>query len=166
MAEKIAAINKNSFLSNKQPQEMSFGGLTVFADAYVLNGSELMFLSIFGNKTSVRGIWSSLMAGKWIEHAHTGAVHVNPDHKWRVHAKVLPSKIAHAILIPQQLNLKQINNEFLFIAGEGGMDRFFLYLNRASKVPLKREWSKWLFNKAKAEEMLTELTCLNLEAYH
>ena len=120
----------------KQTEKMGFGGLMVYTDAYALNESEIMFLSIFGNKTAVRGIWASLMAGKWIDHAGKGRLHVRQDNKWRVHAKVLPSKIAHAILVPQQLHLKQINDDFLFINQEGDMARFFLYLNRASKTSI------------------------------
>jgi len=150
----------------KQTERIGFGGLIVYTDAYALNESEIMFLSIFGNKTAVRGIWSSLMAGKWIEHAGKGNLHVRQENKWRVHAKVLPSKIAQAILIPQQLHLKQINGDFLFISQEGDRDRFFLYLNRASKVPLKKEWTSWIFRKALESEMLTQLTCLNLDAYY
>lgn len=150
----------------KQTEKMGFGGLMVYSDAYALKESEIMFLSIFGNKTAVRGIWSALMAGKWIEHAGKGSLHVRQENKWRVHAKILPSKLAQAILIPQQLHLKHINGDFLFIRKEGDTERFFLYLNRASKVPLKKEWTGWLFRKALEDQMLTQLICLNLEAYY
>ena len=40
----------------KQTERIGFGGLIVYTDAYALNESEIMFLSIFGNKTAVRGI--------------------------------------------------------------------------------------------------------------
>ncbi|MCK5612329.1 hypothetical protein KAR91_61220 [Candidatus Pacearchaeota archaeon] len=152
----------------KKVEKISYSGLEVYTDAYALKDCDIMFLSIFGNKTAVKGIWSALLIGRWIDlfTDYEREIHVNQDNKWRIYTKVLPSKIAQAILIPKQLCIKRMQEDFAFIAKENPEESFFLFLNKASKIPLKKEWACWLFEKALQKEMLIELTSLNIKAFY
>ena len=150
--------------------KISYGGLEVFADAYALDGDQVMFMSMFGNKTAVKGVWSSFLSNRWVDLFADveRVVSLDRDNKWRVYAKVLPSGIAHAMLIPQQLCFKRLRQDFLMI-GYSEQDirqRFFLYLNKASKIPLKKEWSDWVFTKAKTDAVLVKLTSFNIVAFY
>lgn len=153
-------------MKKRQVEKISYDGLVVFTDGYAINDNEIMFLSIFGNKTAVRGLWSALMAGHWVQHARKGAMHANQANKWRVHTKILPSKIAQAILIPQQLQLIHGESDFLFISQDNDEEQFFLYLDKKSKIPLRSSWAKWLFQNALADSMLEAMVSFNLEAYY
>jgi len=135
----------------KKVEKVAYGGLEAYTDAYALYESEIMFLSLFGNKTAVRGIWSSLVSGRWIDLLReTGEqIFAQGDNQWRICFKNLPSGIAQAMLIPQQLNLKRVKDEFVVIghSEERLKESFFLYLNKVSKIPLKKEWTDWLFRE-------------------
>ncbi|MEK6921892.1 MAG: hypothetical protein AABX82_08435 [Nanoarchaeota archaeon] len=151
-------------------EKIAYGGLEVYTDAYALYENEVMFMSMFGNKTAVKGLWSSLMLGKWID-LFTKVernIFAKEENKWRIYMKSLASGIAHAILIPQQIHLKRVKDEFVIIgfSEEKIRESFFLYLNKVSKIPLKKEWADWLFLKAGREDMLKELTTLNITAFY
>ena len=156
--------------TTKKIEKVAYGGLEAYTDAYALYESEIMFLSLFGNKTAVRGIWSSLVSGRWIDLLRESGdqIFARGDNQWRICFKNLPSGIAQAMLIPRQLNLKRVKDEFVVIGHSGKRLResFFLYLNKVSRIPLKKEWTDWLFRQAGREDMLTELTTLNLTALY
>lgn len=153
----------------KKTEKIAYGGLEAYTDAYALYENEIMFMSMFGNKTTVKGLWASLMSGKWIDlfTKIERTIFAKEENKWRVYMKSLASGIAHAILIPQQVHLKRVKEEFVIIGftEERIRESFFLYLNKVSKIPLKKEWSDWLFLKAGRDYRLTELASLNVMAY-
>ena len=150
-------------------EKIAYGGLEAYTDAYALYENEVMFMSMFGNKTAVKGLWASLMSGKWIElfTKIERQIFAREENKWRIYAKSLTSGIAHAILIPQQVHLKRVKDEFVVIgfSEEKIMESFYLYLNKVSKIPLKKEWTDWIFLKAGRDYRLQELKTLNIMAY-
>ena len=150
-------------------EKIAYGGLEAYTDAYALYENEVMFMSMFGNKTAVKGLWASLMSGKWIElfTKIERQIFAREENKWRIYMKNLASGITHAILIPQQAHLKRVKDEFVVIgfSEEKIRENFYLYLNKVSKTPLKKEWTDWLFLKAGRDYRLQELKTLNIMAY-
>ena len=151
-------------------EKIAYFGLEAYTDAYALYENEIMFMSMFGNKTAVRGLWASVVSGKWIDLSSKieCQIYARGENKWRVHVKNLASGIAQAMLIPQQLRLKHVKDDFVVIGNTEERIRksFFLYLNKVSKIPLKEEWTEWLFVKTGRECMLTELRTLNIIGFY
>jgi len=156
--------------TTKKVEKIAYGGLEAYTDAYALLDNRIMFMSMFGNKTAVKGVWSSLIAGKLIDlfTERERGICVEVRNKWRIYSKSLPSGIAQAILIPQQIHLKRVEDDFVIIgtSKQRVKESYFLYLNKASKTPLKKEWKDWLFRKSIEDCTLTELDTLNITAFY
>lgn len=149
----------------KSFSRLRFEGLEAFADTYVLEEDRLKMLSLFGSRVSVRAIWSALLSGEGIS-LDEAAVRINPDESWRVAQRILPSGVLQAVCFPNLVDLTQLRNRFLVLGETKGdaENRFFLYLDRVSETPIKRDWNGWILDQALLDRRAVWLKTLGLDA--
>ncbi len=142
-----------------------FEGLSAYTDIYVAREDTLMLLSLFGSRVSVRAIWSALFSGSPVS-VENESLRIDGKESWQVFQKITPSGFLHAVCFPKLIDLTRIQSQFV-VLGETREDietRFYLYLDRVSETPIRREWSAWIFKKALCDEKAKWLKSLNLFA--
>lgn len=150
---------------NKEFVKVSYQGIEAYSDTYAVENGVFKLLSLFGERVSVRAMWSTLFSGASVEVDGT-KTSLNLEDSWKVSQKVLPSGSLQAVCFCKLLDLNRVQDEFLVI-GENETEvgeRMHLYLDRVSETPLYPEWCKWILDQAIYQGKARWLDSLNLSA--
>lgn len=158
----------SEMLKHGDPQTFSrvcFDGLEAYADAFAVREDRIAFLSLFGSRVSVRALWSALLNGSGVFLDDKPFCLEGMD-SWQVFQRILPSGALHAVLCSGLVDLARIQNEFVVLGGtqEQVAERFYLYLDRVSEIPVSPEWSGWIFAEAIRTGQAVWLRTLHLSA--
>ncbi len=133
-------------------------GFGAAVDAYAADESELWFLSLLGNRDSIRALWARLVKGemaylgtdqfsggvpRWLAAAARG--------QCRLHIARLPASGAHhALLVPDAALYATEQQDFLLLCRteEEAPLLHYRFLNRRLDLPLHPAWSGWLWERA------------------
>ena len=126
--------------------------------------STLIYARFIGYKSTNKAIWSAL-------HNHTlsisddSTVYKNNDIKYFSYSKQLTGGLSEMVIISSLAIPKYIpeTKRIFYVISQTekpDYNLFFELLNKVSKVPLRKEWSEYLFN-----EILKETTEKNNDGY-
>ena len=150
-------------------------GFGAAVDAYAADESELWFLSLLGNRDSIRALWARLVKGETSSLAADQFAGGVP--RWlagtvrgqcRLHIARLPTSGAHhALLVPDAALYATERQDFLLLCrtAEEAPLLHYRFLNRRIDVPLHPAWSDWLWERALRSGEARELDALGVHAY-
>ena len=150
-------------------------GFGAAVDAYAADASDLWFVSLLGNRDSIRALWARLIKGEaayladdqfsggfplWLAGAVRGHC--------RLHLSRLPvSGAHHALLVPDTALYATEQQEFLLLCRteEEAPLLHYRFLNRRVDLPLLATWSDWLWERALRSGEARVIDALGVHAY-
>lgn len=150
-------------------------GFGAAVDAYAADESELWFLSLLGNRDSIRALWARLVKGEmaylgadqydgggpcWLASAARG--------QFRLHITRLPATGAHhALLVPDAALYATEQQDFVLLCRteEEAPLLHYRFLNRRLDLPLHPAWGEWLWERALRSGEAQALDALDVHAY-
>lgn len=162
--------------SRPRTMHIRAAGFGAAVDAYAADESELWFLSLLGNRDSIRALWARLVKG---EVAYLAADHFSGGlPRWlagsvrgqcRLHLARLPASGAHhALLVPDAALCANERQDFLLLCRteDEALLLHHRFLNRRLDLPLHPAWSEWLWERALLRTgEARALDALGVEAY-
>ncbi|HWP23113.1 MAG TPA: hypothetical protein VNM15_02855 [Candidatus Binatia bacterium] len=133
-------------------------GFHAYVDAYALDGQWVIFLSMAGDKDSVKAIRARLLTNHWIN-VGVHEVCLLPRNKYGTNSKVLPSGAVHtAIFIKNDPD--DLRTYYALTARPKSMDSdlYFTALVTHSAVPVHYGWKAWLYKRAIHKQQVETLT--------
>ena len=149
----------------KTVHKITRGGLEAYAEAYAAKYGDLKFLSFFGNRVSVRAIWSALLDGVTID-IEKEEFRLDTRDSWQILQKILPSGILQAVCIPKALELEKIKDGFIVLGRDEPdmQNRFYIYLDRIAQTPIRKEWNEYIFECALRDDLASRLDAFGIVA--
>jgi hypothetical protein len=153
----------------KYVPKIRYNGAICDIEAYIKDGSTLIFLEIIGQETMVKSVSSVLMQGRTRMNEHSvdsdaiGWFDINKASNKRKMIQ-LEDGIAHAI-VHHSPSIIDINFNVLI-----GRDKdellisFNAWLEKSQPLPYPKELSKKLYEKLQSRSKITELTTYGIEA--
>jgi hypothetical protein len=139
---------------------VSWEGLQAHCLGYVLDNrsyGQLIYLSLVGFRTAVRGIWAALMGNRWLE-VDGRSIHRAPVKYQRITTRLPEQGLDHLVLIHPQATLKFIEPGKPFYvlceAEEPPLARFLAMLDKTTRVPLLLQWAKTLWESGIERELI------------
>jgi hypothetical protein len=158
-----------------QTKHIRAAGFGAAVDACATERSEIWFLSLLGNKQSIRALWARLVKGETAYLADDqfagGTPHwlaTNARQHCRLHLAKLPATGAyHALLVPDAALYAAEQQDFLLLARSAEEARLLHYrfLNRRLDLPLHPSWRDWLWERALHTGEALELAAMGVRAY-
>lgn len=151
------------------------GGFGATVDAYAADESELWFLSLLGNRDSIRALWARLVKGETSYLAadqFSGGVPrwlaTAARQQCRLHITRLSASGAHhALLVPDAALYAAERQDFVLLCrtAEEAPLLHYRFLNRRLDLPLHPAWSDWLWERALRSGKARALDALGVHAY-
>jgi len=147
-------------------RQVSTGGLKCWSDAGVTSYySELLFLSLFGPRNSVRAAWAALMQRK--------DVVVGEDHRrlmkgadYHTVSTTISRQMLHTVIVHAAATHQySVFNDTFLLIGPDPEKSFFDRLNRMCPVPFKEEWSPWLWEEGLKRNLIQQKASYGVPAY-
>ncbi len=141
---------------------VSFGGLRAYGLGYAVdaNADALIYLSLVGYRTAVRGVWAALMDHRAIEMANQVLRRAEGAYLSRT-VQLLESGLDHMVLLHHQGALPQLEpgQPFYVLNGthEAPIERFMALLDRATAVPLLSGWGANLWRQGLKNKLIEPL---------
>ena len=142
---------------------LSWEGLEAHCLGYVLDNrsyGELVYLSLVGFRTAVRGIWAALMGNRWLE-VDGRSIHRAPVKYQRITTRLPEQGLDHLVLIHPQATLKFIESGVPFYVLSKGeeppLPRFIAMLDRTTRVPVLPQWAKTLWECGIENELIKKI---------
>ncbi len=142
---------------------VSFGGLRVYCVGYAIDADaddHVIYLSLVGYRTAVRGVWAALLEHHALEIA--GQLFRRAEGAYLHRAVQLPeTNLDHLVLLHHQGALSQLEpNQAFYLLNESDEPpyaRFFAMLNRVVAAPMLPTWAEWLWREGKKKELIAPL---------
>ena len=133
-------------------------GFHAYVDAFALDGQWVIFLSMAGDKDSVKAIRARLLTNHWIN-VGVHEVCLLPRNKYGTNSKVLPSGAVHTAIFIKN-NPDELRTYYAFTARAKSMDSdlYFTALVIHSAVPVHYGWKAWLYKRAIRKQQIETLT--------
>ncbi len=142
---------------------VSFGGLRAYCLGYAIDtdsDNHVIYLSLVGYRTAVRGVWAALLenhaieiAGQLFRRAEGGYLHKS--------IQLPESNLEHMLLLHHQAAVSQVepNQAFYLLSdsAEPPYARFFAMLNRAVAAPMLPSWTEWLWQEGQEQKLIHAL---------
>jgi len=142
---------------------VSWEGLEAHCLGYVLDNrsyGQLVYLSLVGFRTAVRGIWAALMGNRWLE-VDGRSIHRAPVKYQRITTRLPEQGLDHLVLIHPQATLKFMEPAKAFYilskTEESALARFVAMLDKATRVPLLPHWAPALCQRGLEGELIEPL---------
>jgi hypothetical protein len=140
---------------------VSFGGLRAYCLGYAIDAEaddHLIYLSLVGYRTAVRGVWAALLEHHALEIA--GQLFRRAEGAYLHRSVLLPeTNLDHMVLLHHQAAVTQVepNQAFYLLnaSNEPAYARFFAMLNRAVAAPMLAAWAEWLWREGRRQEVIT-----------
>ncbi len=140
-----------------------FGGLRAYCVGYVIDADtddHIIYLSLVGYRTAVRGVWAALLEHHALEIA--GQLFRRAEGAYLHRSVLLPeTNLEHMLLLHHQAAVAQLEpNQALYLLNdsrEPPYARFFAMLNRAVAAPMLPSWAEWLWREGEKKELITSL---------
>lgn len=118
---------------------------------------QLIYLSLVGFRTAVRGIWAALMGNRWLQ-VDGRSIHRTPVKYQRVTTCLPEQGLDHLMLIHPQPTLKfmEPGKPFYLLseAEEPPLARFLAMLDKTTRVLLLPQWAKTLWESGIENELI------------
>lgn len=157
------------------PMHIRCDGFSAAVDAYARDDRHLWFISLLGNRQSVRAVWARLVKGEpavLSDDALTGDRYCElaPEARGgtRFHATRLPVIGAtHALLLPDAALYATERQDFLLLARAEDEARalHYRFLARRIDLPLHPSWSDWLWERGLSSGEVRPLDALGIVAW-
>ncbi len=142
---------------------VSFGGLRAYCFGYAIDtdaDDHVIYLSLVGYRTAVRGVWAALLEHHALEIA--GQLFRRAEGAYLHKSVLLPeSNLEHMLLLHHQAAVAQVepNQPFYLLNDTAGAPyaRFFAMLNRAVAAPMLPAWAEWLWQEGKEQGLIQSL---------
>ncbi len=151
--------------------KMSFGGFSVYVEAYVLGGYKVYYASLFGSLGAVKAISAALVAGKSVSLHVPGefkrTVSKQFGRKYRMVSKRLPSRALNTVVLVDYMFLSH-ERRFCFLVHDSDnpvVDRFYSQLVYRTEVPLHSSWAQWLWDEFCQKSWAGPLKCFRIQSY-
>lgn len=133
-------------------------GFHAYVDAYALDGQWVIFLSMAGDKDSVKAIRARLLTNHWIN-VGVHEVCLLPRNKYGTNSKVLPSGAVHTAIFIEN-DPDDLRTYYALTARPKSMDSdlYFTALVTHSAVPVHYGWKAWLYKRAIHKQQVETLT--------
>ncbi len=133
-------------------------GFHAYVDAFALDGQWVIFLSMAGDKDSVKAIRARLLTNHWIN-VGVHEVCLLPRNKYGTNSKVLPSGAVHTAIFIKN-NPDDLRTYYALTARPQSMDSdlYFTALVMHSAVPVHCGWKAWLYKRAIRKQQVETLT--------
>ncbi len=132
---------------------LSWEGLEAHCLGYVLDNrsyGQLIYLSLVGFRTAVRGVWAALMGNRWLQ-VDGRSIHRAQARYQRITTRLPEQGLDHLVLIHPQATLKfmELGKPFYLLSGteEPTLARFVAMLDKATRTPLLPVWAGVLFQR-------------------
>lgn len=142
---------------------VSWEGLQAHCLGYVLDNhsyGQLIYLSLVGFRTAVRGIWAALMSNRWLQ-VDGRSIHRAPLKYQRITTRLPEQGLDHLVLIHPQAALKfmEPGEPFYLLseADEPPLARFLAMLDKATRAPLLAQWAKTLWESGTESELIEKM---------
>ncbi|HAL61322.1 MAG TPA: hypothetical protein DCP08_02820 [Chloroflexi bacterium] len=139
---------------------LSWEGLEAHCLGYVLDNrsyGQLIYLSLVGFRTAVRGIWAALMGNRWLE-VDGRSIHRAAVKYQRITTRLPEQGLDHLVLIHPQATLKFIEpgKPFYVLSDtqEPPLARFLAMLDKTTRVPLLPQWANTLWESGIETELI------------
>ncbi len=166
MSSSTNELNTTSFLGvcPELVGSISFGGLRAYCVGYAIDADmddHIIYLSLVGYRTAVRGVWAALLEHHALEIA--GQLFRRAEGAYLHRSVLLPeTNLEHMLLLHHQAAVAQLepNQAFYLLSHstEPPYARFFAMLNRAVAAPMLPAWAKWLWREGEKKRLITSLT--------
>jgi hypothetical protein len=142
---------------------VSFGGLRAYCLGYAIDtdsDDHVIYLSLVGYRTAVRGVWAALLENHALEIA--GQLFRRAEGTYLHKSVQLPEwNLEHMLLLHHQAAVSQVepNQAFYLLndSAEPPYARFFATLNRAVAAPMLPAWAEWLWREGTEKELIQPL---------
>lgn len=133
-------------------------GFHAYVDAFALDGQWVIFLSMAGDKDSVKAIRAKLLTNHWIN-VGVHEVCLLSRNKNGTSSKVLPSGAVHTAIFIKN-NPDELRTYYALTARPQSMDSdlYFSALVMHSAVPVHYDWKAWLYKRAIRKQQIETLT--------
>ena len=143
---------------------ISFGGLRAYCVGYAIDtdaDDHVIYLSMVGYRTAVRGVWAALLENHALEIA--GQLFRRAEGAYLHRSVQLPeTNLEHMTLLHHQAAVAQVEpNQPCYLLNESDEPpyaRFFAMLNRAVAAPMLPAWAHWLWQEGQEEGLIHSLT--------
>ncbi len=142
---------------------VSWEGLEAHCLGYVLDNrsyGQLVYLSLVGFRTAVRGIWAALMSNRWLE-VDGRSIHRGPVKYQRITIRLPEQGLDHLVLIHPQATLKFMEPGKPFYVfsetEEPALARFLAMLDKATRTPLLPDWARVLYQHGLKRDLIEAL---------
>jgi hypothetical protein len=138
-------------------------GFHAYVDAFALDGQWVIFLSMAGDKDSVKAIRARLLTNHWIN-VGVHEVCLLPRNKYGTSSKVLPSGAVHTAIFIKS-NPDDLRTCYALTARPKSMDAdlYFTALVMHSAVPVHYGWKAWLYKRAIRKQQIETLTAHGIQ---
>jgi hypothetical protein len=145
---------------------VSFGGLRAYCVGYAIDtdaDDHLIYLSLVGYRTAVRGVWAALLEHHALEIA--GQLFRRAEGAYLHRSVLLPeTNLEHMVLLHHQAAVSQLEpNQPCYLlndSDEPPYARFFALLNHAVAAPMLPAWAEWLWHEGKNKELIHSLNTI------
>ncbi len=139
---------------------VSFGGLRAYCVGYAVDtdaDDHLIYLSLVGYRTAVRGVWAALLEHHALEIA--GQLFRRAEGTYLQRTVQLPeTNLDHLVLLHHQGALAQLEpNQAFYLLNESDHPpyaRFFAMLNHVVAAPMLPTWAEWLWREGNKKELI------------
>jgi len=142
---------------------LSWEGLEAHCLGYVLDNEsygQLIYLSLVGFRTAVRGIWAALMGNRWLQ-VDGRSINRAPVKYQRITTRLPKQGLDHLVLIHPQATLKFMEpGEPFYLLSETDQPplvRFLAMLDRATRTPVLPDWARVLCQQGLERELIEPL---------
>ncbi len=142
---------------------VSFGGLRAYCVGYAIDADtddHVIYLSLVGYRTAVRGVWAALLERHALEIG--GQLFRRAEGAYLHRAVLLPeTNLEHMVLLHHQAVVSQLEpNQVFYLLNatkEPPFGRFLAMLNRAVAAPMLPAWAEWLWREGKKKQLIAAL---------
>ncbi len=133
-------------------------GFHAFTDAFALDDSWVVFLSLAGHKDALKAIRAKLFTNRWLS-AGTHDISLLPRGRYITTTRTLPSGTPHmAICLKEDQNNSGTHYTLTLDPKVLEPDLYFRTLAKHSAVPVHPRWRAWLYKRALKKQEIETLT--------
>ncbi len=134
-----------------------------YTDAFVFDRyKQVVLLSLVGQDSAVKSISSAMVSGRELQISQReGNITIEADRNthYRILSSKLPSGLLHQLVVAEDfLKSENSGRKLIFIpAGTSPAEAVFHHLQQTFAITAIPEWSSWLYERLKEQELIEEL---------